>query len=133
MTDEITLAESFEYSLQSFLQWLDVMTLEPIDLCNAWGNYNVAWELVADLKTDGNAAISSPCSYLNPQQEQAIKSFLASLGNIPNSVLVAATSIVANQKAMSHPCWLPLKASALDLLKALEPAATRNKKYFANL
>lgn len=49
MTDEITLAESFEYSLQSFLQWLDVMTLEPIDLCNAWGNYNVAWELVADL------------------------------------------------------------------------------------
>lgn len=133
MTDEITLAESFEYSLQNFLQWLDVMTLEPIELCNAWGNYNVAWELVADLKTDGNAAISSPCSYLNPQQEQAIKSFLASLGNIPNSVLFTATSIVANQEAMSHPCWLPLKASASDLLKALEPAATGNKEYFANL
>lgn len=133
MAVEITLEESFEYSLHNFLQWLEVMTLEPIELCKAWGNYNVAWEIVSDLNTDGTAAISSPCSYLNAQQKQAIQSFLASLGSIPKSVLVAATSIVANQEAMSHPCWLPFKASASALLKTLEPAANRNKEYFATL
>jgi len=133
VADEITLEESFEYSLHNFLQWLEVMTLEPIELCNAWGNYNVAWEIVSDLNTDGTAAISSPCSYLNALQNQAIQSFLASLGNIPKSVLVGASSIVANQEAMSHPCWLPCKASASALLKMLEPAATRNKEYFATL
>lgn len=133
MADEITLEESFEYSLHNFLQWLEVMTLEPIELCNAWGNYNVAWELVSDLNTDGGASISSPCSYLNVQQKQAIQSFLASLGNIPKSVLVGATSVSANQEAMSHPCWLPFKASASALLKTLQSAATRNKAYFATL
>jgi hypothetical protein len=35
VADEITLEESFEYSLHNFLQWLEVMTLEPIELCNA--------------------------------------------------------------------------------------------------
>lgn len=131
MVDEITLEESFEYSLHNFLQWLEVMTLEPIELCNAWGNYNVAWELVSDLNTDGNAAISSPCSYLSESQKQAIRSFLASLGNIPESVLCGAASVSANQEAMSHPCWLPFKASASNLLKTLETAATRSKAYFA--
>ena len=133
MADEITLEENFEYNLHNFLQWLEVMTMEPIELCNSWGNYNVAWELVSDLNADGAAAISSPCNYLSAQQNQAIEEFLASLGEIPKSVLVGATSIVANQEAMSHPCWLPFKASASALLKTLEPAATRNKEYFARL
>lgn len=132
MADEITLEESFEYSLHNFLQWLDVMTLEPVELCNAWGNYNVAWELVSDLNSDGNAAISNPYSYLNAYQKEEIQRFLASLENIPQSVLVGATSVSANQEAMSHPCWLPFKASASALLKTLEPAATTNRAYFAN-
>ena len=133
MTDEITLEESFEYSLHNFLQWLDVMTLQPVELCNVWGNYNVAWELVSDLKSDGNAAISNPYSYLNAYQKEEIQRFLGSLANIPQSVLVGATSVSANQEAMSHPCWLPFKGSASALLKTLEPAATRNKAYFASL
>jgi hypothetical protein len=109
------------------------MTLEPIELCNTWGNYNVAWELVSDLNADEDASISNPCSYLNTQQKQAIQSFLVSLGSIPQSVLVGATSVSANQEAMSHPCWLPFKASASTLLKTLQPAAARNKAFFATL
>lgn len=133
MLEEISLEESFEYSLHNFLQWLEVLTLEPIELCNAWGNYNVAWELVSDLNADGTAAISSPCGYLNEQQKKAIQSFIVSLGDIPKSVLVAATSISANQEAMSHPCWLPFKVSASALITTLEPVAIRNKAYFATL
>jgi hypothetical protein len=131
--DEITLDESFEYSLHNFLQWLEIMTLEPIELCHSWSNYNVAWELVSDLNTDGSAAISNPCSYLNTYQKQEIQNFLTSLGSIPKSVLDGATSIAANQKAMNHPCWLPFKTSSSALLKTLESAATRNRKYFASL
>ncbi|MEZ5456631.1 MAG: hypothetical protein R3F04_11065 [Lysobacteraceae bacterium] len=133
MAEKISLDESFEYSLHNFSQWLEIITLEPIELCNAWGNYNVAWEIVSDLNTDGIAAISNPCSYLDVRQKQAIQDFLASLGGIPKSVLVGAASIVANQEAMSHPCWLPFKTSAIALIKTLEPAATRNKEYFSTL
>ncbi|ANQ84334.1 hypothetical protein dqs_1280 [Azoarcus olearius] len=133
MADVITPEESFEYSLHNFLQWLEVMTMEPVELCNAWGNYNVAWEFVSDLNTDGNAAITSSCSYLSEDQKQEIQSFLATLNSIPKSVLAGATSVSANQEAMSHPCWLPFKKSASALLKTLEPAAIKNRAYFSSL
>ena len=118
MTDEITLEESFEYSLHNFLEWLEILQLDPIELCKSWGNYNVAWELVADLKTDGNAATSNPRGYLDAHQKREILGFLASLNSIPKSVLDGATSLPANQDAMSHPCWLPFKASALEIGRA---------------
>jgi hypothetical protein len=133
MADAVTPEESFEYSLHNFLQWLEVMTMESIELCNTWGNYNVTWELVSDLNTDGNAAISSACSYLSEDQKQEIRRFLTSLDSLPKSVLVGATSVAANQEAMSHPCWLPFKVAAFTLLKTLEPAAIRNRAYFASL
>jgi len=133
MTDEITLEESFEYSLHNLLEWLEILSLDPIELCSSWGNCNVAWELVSDLKTDGNAAISNPRGYLDAHQKQEVLGFLASLNSIPKSVLNGATSVHANQEAMSHPCWFQVKASALVLLKTLEPAVGKNKAYFARL
>ena len=129
----MTLEESLEYSLHNFLQWLDVMTMEPVELCSTWGNYNVAWELVSDLNADGGVVITSPFSYLTAYQKRESQHFLNSLCNIPQSVLTGATSAAANQEAMSHPCWVPFKETASALLKALEPAAVRNRAYFASL
>lgn len=130
MEDTITDEEAFEYSFHNFLQWLHVMTLQPVEQCDAWDNYNVAWELVNDLKSDGNFAITSPASYLTEQQKQKVRAFLESLSTVPQSLLVSATSIDANQKAMSHPCWVPLRESAGALLNQLEPAAKRNRIFF---
>lgn len=133
MSDAISLEESFEYSLHNFLEWLQVMTLEPIDLCNAWGNYNVAWELVADLKNDGGSIVEMPCSYLTAEQKQDVLGFLDSLANIPDELLVSATSVAANQKSMSHPCWGPYRFAASVLLQKLESARVRNQRYFSSL
>ena len=107
--------------------------MEPIELCNTWGNYNVAWELVDDLNSDGNAVITSSCGYLSEVQKQEIQRFLASLSNLPKSVLAGSASVAANQEAMSHPCWLPFKSASSALLETLESAAIRNRAYFASL
>lgn len=125
--------EGFEYSLHNFLQWLDVLTMEPVELCNAWGNYNVAWELISDLNADGNSVLKAAASYLSEEQKQEVSDFLDSLDNVPKSLLVSATTILANQEAMSDPCWLPYRKTARALLQALESAAARNRTYFSNL
>ena len=131
--DPITDEEAFEYCLKNFLEWLHVLTLEPIDLCNSWGNYNVAWELTHDLKSDGDAVIALSCSYLSDAQKQEVRNFLSSLSSIPESLLVSATTVEANQEAMKHPCWVPFRKSALSLSQILESAAVKNRHYFAAL
>ncbi len=133
MADNISLEESFEYSLRNFLEWLEVMKMEPVKLCDTWGNYNVAWELVDDLNRDGEAIIGASCSYLNEEQKQEVRGFLSSLKNIPKSVLVSATSAEENQEAMSNPCWGPYKQAAAVLLQRLEPVAIQNRAYFDSL
>lgn len=126
----LTAEESFEHQLRCLLQWLSVMTMEPIELCDTWGNYNVAWELVDDLKGDGAAVTSAHCSYLTKSQRQDVLNFLYSLTLIPEDILVGATTVAANIQAMSHPCWIPYKKSAAALILSLESAAERNRKYF---
>ncbi len=133
MSETISLEESFEYSLHHFLQWLEILNMEPIALCNTWGNYNVAWELVSDLNADGNSVVTMSCSYLSEEQKQEVRGFLGSLNGIPKSLLVSATSASANQKAMSHPAWVPHKQRASALRQVLVSAAVKNRAYFSNL
>jgi hypothetical protein len=133
MTETISDEEAFEYTLKNFLTSLQVLSMEPVELCNAWGNYNVAWEIVLDLRGDGEAIVAIGCSYLNDEEKRGVRQFVDRLDDIPESVLAAATSALANQQAMSHPCWTPLRAAATQLLEKLETAATRNRTYFSNL
>lgn len=123
--------ELFEISFGSFLKWLEVMTMEPVELCETWGNYNVAWELVSDLNADGRFIIAAKCGYLSEQQKQQIHTFLDSLTLIPKSLLVSATTAVVNREAMSHPCWARYRESAHVLLGVLESVAERNRAYFS--
>lgn len=133
MSETISPEESFEYSLHQFLQWLEVLTMEPVELCNIWGNYNVAWELVFDLTADGNSVVTMSCSYLSEEQKQEVRGFLSSLDFIPKSLLVSATSASANQEAMNHSAWAPYKLGASALLQVLESAAVENRAYFSSL
>lgn len=133
MSDAITFEESFEYSLHNFLQWLEIMTLQPAEACEKWGNYNVAWELVTDLKIDGGHILDMACSYLSEDQKLKVAGFLEELASIPQQVLVGATSVAANQEAMAHSCWVPFRVSAQELLQVLEPAALKNREYFSSL
>ncbi|MHC1743542.1 MAG: hypothetical protein AB9873_10980 [Syntrophobacteraceae bacterium] len=131
MSTRISQEESFEQSWHNCLQWLEVMAMEPVELCSTWGNYNVAWELVADLNSDGSDVVTMECSYLSEEQKHGIRRFLEGLLGTPRALLVSATSVEANQKAMSDPAWLPHKRAASELLKVLESAAARNKSYFS--
>jgi hypothetical protein len=130
MTESISEEESFEYCLKYFLQSLAVLIMEPIELCDVWGNYNVAWELVADLKFDGKSINSSNCSYLTDNQRQEVHAFIDGLAVIPETLFVSATTATANQQAMSHACWVPIRKSADALIHALESASKRNAEYF---
>jgi hypothetical protein len=131
MADAISDEELFELSLSNFLEWLDVLTMEPVELCDTWENYNVAWELVSDLNADGGFVVAAKCGYLTERQNQEVRAFLDSLNLIPKSLLVSATTAAANQEAMSHTCWARYRESALALLSVLESAAERNRAYFS--
>lgn len=130
MGEEITNEEAYEYCLSNFLKWLDVLAMEPVELCDTWGNYNVAWELVNDLKTDGQCIVSMACGYLSESQKLKVRDFLGSLEAIPKSLLLGTTTVQENVEAMSHPCWQAYKKSSVALVQCLEPAAKRNRKFF---
>lgn len=121
---DVTQHEAFEYSLRNFLEWLRIMTLPPAELCEVWGNCNVARELVSDLRTDGDKVVSLPCSYLSAVQKQVVADFLGSLEQIPRSILVSAASASANLEAMSNACWVPYRSFAAAVLQQLHSAAT---------
>lgn len=131
MADSISDEELFELWLNNFLKWLEVLTMEPVELCDTWGNYNVAWELVSDLNTAGSFIVAVKCGYLTERQKQEIRVFLDSLTLIPKSLLVSATTAAANRKAMSDACWVRYREGPLALLVILRPAAERNREYFS--
>lgn len=130
MNETISLEESFEHSLRNFMNWLEQAKKQPVELCNTWGNYNVAWEIIADLTRDGTTIIAAPCSYLSEEQKRKVQTFLKSLAEIPEFLLDAATSHSANVEAMSDASWIPIRAGASLLLTSLAPLAERNRKYF---
>jgi len=130
MTEEMDAEETFENLLFYFLMWVQVTTLPLVELCKKWGNYNVAWELLHDLRSNGEAIVASTCSHLTADQKKAVTEFLQKLNSVPESLLVSATSADANHKVMSHSWWVPLRSSAALLLKNLDSATTRNAEYF---
>ncbi|ODN62885.1 hypothetical protein BA763_24055 [Burkholderia cenocepacia] len=69
MADSISDEELFELWLNNFLKWLEALTMEPVELCDTWGNYNVAWELVSDLNTAGSFIVAVKCGYLTERQK----------------------------------------------------------------
>lgn len=130
MTDEVSLEETFELSLHSFLQWLAALAMGVGKACDTWGNYNVTWELIDDLKGHGQVILESPNSYLTHQQRIETSRFLESLNAIPGEVLKSATCVEENYAAMSHPCWGQYRESATRLMETLAPAAKKNEAYF---
>ena len=79
MADAISDEELFELYLSNFLKWLDVLTMEPVELCDTWGNYNVAWELVSDLNADGGFECLAGAWIGNYQNAELILNFMPSL------------------------------------------------------
>jgi len=90
MTEEMDAEETFENLLFYFLMWVQVTTLPLVELCKKWGNYNVAWELLHDLRSNGEAIVASTCSHLTADQKRRSQGF-QKLNSVPESLLVSAT------------------------------------------
>jgi Asp-tRNA(Asn)/Glu-tRNA(Gln) amidotransferase C subunit len=131
VANESDLQETFEQELNLFIGFLEVMAMEPVEQCEVWGNYNVAWELVTDLKNKGLIISTYECSYLTEYQKEEVKNFINSLSSVPETFLIQATTATENIKAMCHPVWEPIRKDAAKLIKILQSAVVRNNEYFA--
>lgn len=120
--------EAFEHAYYYFAQALEVLASDPKTQCEKGGNYNVAWELKNDVSA--GARLFDLPKRLSEAQKKEILGLVAALDAIPSEVLRSATTVADNLRAMNHPCWVPLRERARNLIKLLEPARKKNEEYF---
>lgn len=127
-SEKISEREAFEHAYYYFLQALELLASDSETQCKKGGNYNVAWELKNDVSA--GAYIFNLPERLSEKQKKEILELVAALDAIPDEVLRSATSAADNLRAMNHPCWIPLRERAANLIKLLEPATKKNEEFF---
>jgi len=123
--------EAFANAYYYFIEALKMLAADADTQCKRMGNYNVAWEIKDDVSR-GVCLFDLPQGQaLTIEERDGITSLVAALKELPASLLVSATTEAANKKAMYDPCWVPLRARAVELLKLLAAMTTRNEAFFA--
>jgi len=117
-SENISAVESYAVSYRVFWNAVSMLALDANGQCKRMGNYNVAWELKADVSAGSYLITSSACP-LSLLQKQDITELISGLQSVPRDVLAQATSASENQKAMSHICWAPLRVKAAQVLRTL--------------
>ncbi|WP_321863545.1 hypothetical protein [Burkholderia cenocepacia] len=120
--------EEFANSYYYFAEALKILAADPDFQCDAMGNYNVAWELKYNVSA-GLCMLTLPSRELTEQQRDGIAQIVAALDEIPASVLGGGTTAAINKRAMHHPCWIPLRARAAELLTLLSDVTSRNEEF----
>jgi hypothetical protein len=125
--------ESFENGYYYFVQAIDTLSLPADAQLQRMGNcpYNLAWELVYDVRAGEYLLRSPSSSRLSHAQRQAIEALLTELTGVPSELFVGGGR-VRNLEVMSHPFWQPLRLRAAHLLRELEPA-TKECRRFLNM
>jgi hypothetical protein len=119
MEDNVTDKEAFETEFRVFVNAVSILS-EPADKqCELMGHYNVAWELKDDVSA-GLYLMNNTESNLSHEQKYSIQQLVDELEKIPENVLSFTNIIEDCQKAMSHPCWEPLRKHASILLRSFE-------------
>src|SRR5439155_23640835 len=98
--------------------------------CERMGNYNVAWELKADVSRGKQLLSYSSSSRLNAEQKQGIQDLVSALESVPTTELPAGGKTEDNLAAMNHPSWKPLRTQAAHLVALLAPATEECWRYF---
>ncbi|WAL82539.1 hypothetical protein OYT13_22730 [Pandoraea sp. XJJ-1] len=128
MSPEEEFANSFYY----FVKALKILAADADSQCDLMGNYNVAWELKDDVSA-GLCMLTLPSGELTKQQQDGIVGIVTALDEIPDSVLEGGTTAAVNKRAMHHPCWIPLRTRAAELLTLLSSATSRNEAFFSSM
>jgi hypothetical protein len=126
--EKISEQEAFELAYHYFFQALEILASDAKTQCERVGNYNVAWELKNDVS--GVIHMFNLSERLLREQKSEILGLVAALDAIPSEILRTATNAADNLNAMNHPCWVPLRKRAAELIKLLEPATKKNEAFF---
>jgi hypothetical protein len=99
---------------------------EKVDEQCKEGQYdNVAWELKNFFMKSAEGVLNAEGSTLSDRQRQAIQELLTNVSAIPASVVMVENIRAEHLRAMSHPCWIPIRKQAQALLRVLESETKR--------
>lgn len=93
--------------------------------CEKTGNFNVAWEIKNDALSNGHAVLNTVDAQLSEQQKDRISQLLKNVADIPDTVVNVPNSREAHLRAMSDPCWIPIRAQAKQLIAILSMETDR--------
>jgi hypothetical protein len=127
LTDTIDAEETFHNVFSQFIATLRFLAMEPEAVCEAQGNYNVAFELQQEALS-GRYLVDR--GRLDRAEEIAINAFASSVSDIPKSALVFAEGHEPNVRNMRHAAWTRIRAQAASLLVLLAPRIAENNAYF---
>jgi hypothetical protein len=116
----------FHSGYRVFVQAVEMLAMPAEAQCAAMGDYNVAWELKDDVQA-GKFMVSR--GYLSSEQECWVLALVGALEAVPAQVLPSGAGREINLAAMQHPSWVPLRAIAAHVIKALEPFTIENARY----
>lgn len=118
--------EEFHSSYRIFLNAVEMLSSAAEEQCRLMGDYNVAWELKADVAA-GRYLVGR--GYLTKTQEAWVTALVGSLEVADTQILPAGKGREVNLKAMLEPSWEPLRFIAKEVLRQLTPFTELNSKY----
>ena len=135
--DRVSAQEAFEYTYKVFFEALEILSQEPALQVRLNGNYNTAFELMFHVG-DGRYLLAADAGYLSDEQKDAIGHFLDNVERLPFKHHSgrdddSSVRLEANLTDMLHPCWVPIRKQARELIAVLASATVLNKGYFRSL
>jgi hypothetical protein len=110
-----------------FLQELSLMSKTPEEQCEEKQYDNVAWELKNFFIRSAEGVLITPGGKLSDCQTFNVRELMHNVSSIPDDVINIARSNLREEhlRAMSDPCWTPLRVQAKVLMSLLDSETQR--------
>lgn len=117
-----------------FMEDLNKLAKNADEQCKANQYDNVAWEIKNFFMSSAEAILKMPESNLSDQQRDGVKSLLFNVSSIPDAVINLAVSNSRDEhfRAMSSPCWEPIRQEAKKLISLLDSEVKRTDFILGN-
>ncbi len=123
-------ADAFHNAFRTYFMAVETLAADPDVQCEQLGDFNVAWELKADIQS-GRYLLKR--GHLSAEEEQLVESLAAALEEVNTLALPAGAGRESNRRAMSHPSWEPSRSLARIAQPVLARAAQRSAAFLGLL
>ena len=120
--------EEFGNAYRVFHQALEALAMEPAQTCEAYGHYNVAWEIVDDVSA-GRYLFDNPSCPFSQQQRTVLAQIATALSNAPADVVRFTNIKQESLTQMSHAFWAPIRDQARAAVTLLGPITAQNARF----